>query len=530
MAVSISANPTVLVEEEGTVLTITLASSEAIPEDGLVVSIDSPTENALGQLDVFAAQFSNGRFVRVNDTTSGFDFLINASPATIAVPIFDDQVDDAQDITFAVQPGEGYTIDSSAGSVTLSLQDAEGSPSNESTEGGEGGEAGTPTEGEGGEGSEAGTPTEGEGGEAGTPTEGGEGGEGGEAGTPTEGEGGEGGEAGTPTEGGEGGEGGEAGTVGEGYQPGDSFELVTPAPTYEGELTPGEQANVDFVDKLVGEELLDELQDGGNVIYFRHAQTEKDFADQVTADVTDFSTQRVLSEFGVKQSLAIGEGFEISQIPYDDVITSEYGRAINTAAIAFGQYEKDPALNFLPFEDYTDEQVEEMRANVLPLLTAPPEAGTNTILVGHDDLFEAGTGIYPNPQGIAYVLEPDGNGDFEILANLLPEEWVQLSEGGEAGEPTVSFSTIPTTINEAEGTALVMNFSVDGEIPEAGITVDLEGDAAGIMQQFTVAQTRFDAETGSIFYRFDNGFAENTNGNIVGGTLNRFSLEDGDPQ
>ncbi|MEO1185670.1 MAG: hypothetical protein AAFX46_13750 [Cyanobacteria bacterium J06636_27] len=143
MAVSISANPTVLVEEEGTVLTITLTSSEPIPEGGLTVGIDSPTENALGQLDVFAAQFSNGRFVRVNDTTSGFDFLINASPATIAVPIFDDQVDDAQDITFALQPGEGYTIDSSAGSVTLSLQDADGTP----TEGGEGGETGTPTEG-----------------------------------------------------------------------------------------------------------------------------------------------------------------------------------------------------------------------------------------------------------------------------------------------------------------------------------------------------------------------------------------------
>ncbi|MEM7581397.1 MAG: DUF4114 domain-containing protein, partial [Cyanobacteria bacterium P01_A01_bin.80] len=49
------------------------------------------------------------------------------------------------------------------------------------------------------------------------------------------------------------------------------------------------------------------------------------------------------------------------------------------------------------------------------------------------------------------------------------------------------------------------------------------------MQQFTVAQTRFDSETGEIFYRFDNGFANNTNGNIVGGTLERFSLEDGDP-
>jgi len=226
-----------------------------------------------------------------------------------------------------------------------------------------------------------------------------------------------------------------------GYKPGDAFDLVTPPPTYEGELSPGEQANADFVDQLEGEALLDELQDGGYVIYFRHAMTERDFADQVTADVTDFSTQRVLSEFGIKQSLAIGEGFENGNIPIDEVITSEYGRAIKTAAIAFGEYQKDSALNFLPFEDYTDAQVEEMRANITPFLTAEPGEGVNTVIVGHDDLFEAGAGIYPDPQGIAYILDPDGNGSFDIVANLLPEEWVQLA--GENGTPE---SDTPTPV------------------------------------------------------------------------------------
>ncbi|MGB3533712.1 MAG: Ig-like domain-containing protein [Microcoleaceae cyanobacterium] len=220
----------------------------------------------------------------------------------------------------------------------------------------------------------------------------------------------------------------------EGYQPGDSFDLVTPSPTYEGELSDGELANAEFVDQLEGAALLDKLQAGGHVIYFRHARTERDFADQVTADVNNFSTQRVVSEFGVQQSLAIGEGFELSNIPYDDVITSEYGRAIETAAIAFGEYQKDSDLNFLPFEDYTDEQVEEMRVNITPFLTEVPVEGTNTIIVGHDDLFEAGTGIYPDPQGIAYILEPDGEGSFEIIANLLPEEWVELS--ADANQPT----------------------------------------------------------------------------------------------
>ncbi|MEM8831910.1 MAG: histidine phosphatase family protein [Cyanobacteria bacterium P01_G01_bin.19] len=212
---------------------------------------------------------------------------------------------------------------------------------------------------------------------------------------------------GTPqliAQGGEGGEGGEGG----------------------GELSPGEQANADFQDKLSGAELLSALQEGGHVIYFRHAQTEKDYADQVSADVNDCSTQRTLSEVGWEQSLAIAEGFETNSIPVGNVVSSEYCRAWQTAQIAFGRYEKNPALNFLPFEDYTDEQVAEMKANVMPLLTAVPESGTNTVIVGHDDIFESATGIYPDPQGIAYVVTPDGNGGMEIIANMLPEEWSQL--------------------------------------------------------------------------------------------------------
>jgi phosphohistidine phosphatase SixA len=192
------------------------------------------------------------------------------------------------------------------------------------------------------------------------------------------------------------------------------------------ELSPGEQANADFEDKMDSEELLSELQEGGYIIYFRHAQTEKDYADQVKANVDDCSTQRTLSEEGWQQAISIGNAFADADIPIGEVISSEYCRAWQTASLAFGQYEKDDALNFLPFEDYTPAQMEQMKANVTPLLTAMPESGTNTVIVGHDDLFEAATGIYPDPQGMAYVVKPDGNGGFEVMANMLPEEWSEL--------------------------------------------------------------------------------------------------------
>jgi hypothetical protein len=59
-------------------------------------------------------------------------------------------------------------------------------------------------------------------------------------------------------------------------------------------------------------------------------------------------------------------------------------------------------------------------------LTARPATGTNTVIVGHDDPFEATTGIYPDPMGIAYVITPGGRGGFTIQANVLPGEWARL--------------------------------------------------------------------------------------------------------
>ncbi|NEP19894.1 MAG: histidine phosphatase family protein, partial [Leptolyngbya sp. SIO4C1] len=152
-----------------------------------------------------------------------------------------------------------------------------------------------------------------------------------------------------------------------------------------GEYSEGEKANAEFQDKLSGAALLSELQNGGHIIYFRHAQTERDYADQAdpNLDLNDCETQRKLSDVGIEQAEEIGSAFEAQNIPVGDVIASDYCRAWQTAELAFGRYEKNAALNFLPFEDYTDAQVEEMKSNVMPLLTEAPEAGQNTVIVGH---------------------------------------------------------------------------------------------------------------------------------------------------
>lgn len=170
-------------------------------------------------------------------------------------------------------------------------------------------------------------------------------------------------------------------------------------------------------------ELVEALRSGGHVVFIRHATTESDYADQVDAVMGDCSTQRVLSEDGWHEAKRIGEAFDRLGIPVGDVISSQYCRGWQTADLAFGRYEKTADLNFAPAEDYSEEQLAEMRANMVPHLSEMPEDGLNTVLVGHDDPFDSATGIYPEPMGVTFVLEPHGDGGFEILGSIDPDAW-----------------------------------------------------------------------------------------------------------
>ena len=185
----------------------------------------------------------------------------------------------------------------------------------------------------------------------------------------------------------------------------------------------------DSVRKFDNSSLLASLKDGGYVIYFRHATTERDYADQADPlmSLDDCSSQRKLSTQGIKESHEIGVAFASKGIPIGEIIVSEYCRSWKTANLAFGEWTiKDSRLNFLPYKDYTEDHIALMKKNAMPLLTRPPLQGTNTIIIGHDDPFEAATGIYPEPQGIAFILQPDGGKSFKIIGSVLPSEWATL--------------------------------------------------------------------------------------------------------
>jgi len=80
-------------------------------------------------------------------------------------------------------------------------------------------------------------------------------------------------------------------------------------------------------DSPTHEDLTAQLRKGGLVIYFRHASTEKDHADQVSADRSNCCTQRTLSEQGWHEAEMIGSSMSLLNIPAGAVYSSEYCRA-----------------------------------------------------------------------------------------------------------------------------------------------------------------------------------------------------------
>ena len=199
----------------------------------------------------------------------------------------------------------------------------------------------------------------------------------------------------------------------------------------------GEQNGENFVNKLDDADLVSALRDGGHVIYIRHAKTVKDWGDQASPDLdlSDCSTQRRLSDEGKADAKVIGEGIKAAGIPIGDVISSDYCRAYNTADLAFGRYTKNSNLNFLPCVECTPEEYKEYAARVAPLMSALPETGKNTVLVGHDDPFQGVTmpiipenGIYPAPMGVAYIAKPLGDGKFDLVAKINPNQWQSLAQ------------------------------------------------------------------------------------------------------
>jgi phosphohistidine phosphatase SixA len=171
--------------------------------------------------------------------------------------------------------------------------------------------------------------------------------------------------------------------------------------------------------------VLGELRKGGFVIYFRHASTDQTGSSDETADLGKCETQRMLSAEGRMQATRIGKAFETLGIPVGTVTTSPFCRCKDTAQLAFGRF---TVSNDLYFAIGTDaRETTRFAQSLRRMLSTTPATATNAVVVSHTANLREATGIWPKPEGVAYVFRPLPGGKFEAIARVLPEDWDKVA-------------------------------------------------------------------------------------------------------
>jgi len=166
------------------------------------------------------------------------------------------------------------------------------------------------------------------------------------------------------------------------------------------------------------------LQQGGNVVFFRHATTDMLATDRrPLTDLNDCSKQRNLSPSGIAISKEIGEAIRQLGIPIGDVLPNPYCRCMDTARYAFGRATARPDLYVRRTEQgWVPDEANDQLIN---LVATPPPAGVNTVLVGQIFNVQRTLGLTLT-EGEAIVFKPDGKGGYQLVGQLTATQWGDL--------------------------------------------------------------------------------------------------------
>ena len=178
--------------------------------------------------------------------------------------------------------------------------------------------------------------------------------------------------------------------------------------------------------------LVADLKQGGYVIVFRHAPTNRDQADTDPLNYSDTTHQRLLSDKGRELAEQVGNAFLALKIPVGRIYTSKYSRAIQTGKL-IGGAAVTPTLDVTEGGLVATPIENDRRATALKELVAtPPAAGSNTLVVTHKpNLVDAfGAEWVASKEGEAGVFKPGDNGRASLIARVQASDWIEFATPG----------------------------------------------------------------------------------------------------
>jgi phosphohistidine phosphatase SixA len=183
----------------------------------------------------------------------------------------------------------------------------------------------------------------------------------------------------------------------------------------------------DLPNVLDGQELVNELRNGGYILYFRHGITDHSTHDADRQNLDNCSTQRLLSDEGRQQMKDIGDAIQQLNIKIGTIESSPYCRSIDTATQAFGRMEINQNLKHTVTadEETSNRQAKQLRKR---LSIKPEISGSNDVLSSHTANLQEAVGIWPTPEGVAIIFKPEGNDNFEYIATVPPLKWMKFAE------------------------------------------------------------------------------------------------------
>lgn len=159
------------------------------------------------------------------------------------------------------------------------------------------------------------------------------------------------------------------------------------------------------------------LREGKQVLLVRHAATDMSQRDEIGAPLDDCSRQRNLTEDGRADARKIRDVFRARGIPVGRVLSSPYCRCLETARLAFGDPEP-----WLPLQQaQSHPEIQAARTAEIRRLAGTVPTGGNLVLVSHQFTIRVATGVSVE-EGEMLVLSPRGDGSFEILGRMAPED------------------------------------------------------------------------------------------------------------
>ena len=173
---------------------------------------------------------------------------------------------------------------------------------------------------------------------------------------------------------------------------------------------------------LEGKALVEALRQGGYVLYLRHAATDFGQNDDAMTDFANCAQQRNLTDAGRAEARATGAAMKALRIPVGPILASPFCRTRESAELIFGTPAISNAVRGGPGTDDTGQRYAELRK----LLSTPVAKGSNLAISSHGNPFRAVAGTAYLQEGEMAVIEPQGNGQFRIVARITKSDWKSL--------------------------------------------------------------------------------------------------------